>query len=473
MNKIDFLLRKNTFLFKVFNAIILDFFNESEKILVDAVSNGTPMDTIGNLMYVADNGDIRHTRYCSGNNSGVSPYIQRRPNTTISDFNIYPHATVNVHLFPHVRCYWNKCSFCGINHKYHFVNLCERDCSFEIQSKALENLIDNGVSHIWFIDEAFPPSILRKIALFFIEKKSNITWQARCRIESELLDSNLPKMLADSGLRELRLGLESGSLPILKKMSKFDATFSFELVEELCSAYSNCGVSLHFPIIIGFPSESDDDRRLTYDLLTKLSMQYPLCTFNINIFGLDISSKVFQYWVDFDVKSIAFPCMPSHYLGNILRWQDDSINYNSISIQRDQFMRERLYPWMPSHTLTPPHIFYRLSETIRNTLIWKGLELSNSWGENAETESKKYKTSDLTIFYCGDKNLYYIYSWLSHHYMLGNDCVVSLLKIFNEASSILNSLKTLRTHIDSSYSDADFITLINRLITYQYLVDID
>lgn len=466
MNKIDFLLTHNEYLFQAVDAVILEHFSQVEKELLNALARNLPLHNIPNMIVRANMGDIRHTGYRQMAPSVDEPsIIQQRPQYHGVPMRITPDKTVNVHLFPYVKCYWNRCNFCGINQKYHFENPAKAYASIHQQLNGMKEAIGKA-QYVWFIDEALPPDALEEIAVFFTQRMPGIIWQARCRIESALLAGELPEALARSGLRELRLGLESGSATVLKKMNKFDDSFSFSLVEEICKRYTACGISIHFPIIIGFPGETNSDRRATYHLLRSLTRKYPAVTFNINLFGLDIGSRIFQHWYDFDIQSISFPCEPSHYLGNILRWKESSTDFRLLMRERDQFMRELLYPWMPAHALTPPHILYRLSETIRDTLLWKTHSL---WPNvlNADHLCHKMRTGDISQIYDSSKELYYIYSWNSHHYMIGNHYLIDLLKIFRTPCTLEDALSRMTVY---SSTRANLGLLIERLVHDQYLI---
>lgn len=472
LNKIDFLLTHNTYLFQAFDAIILEHFSLVEKEIVDAVTKNSSIQSIQNLIYITESGDIKHTGYHVPLLATRSSDIQRRPRCQEIEMFIAPDQVVNVHLFPRVKCYWNQCNFCGINKKYHFENPTQAYGVIDHQLTRLKRGLDgNNANYIWFIDEALPPDVLRKIAAYFVQELPNVTWQARCRIERELLMEGLPELLAASGLRELRLGLESGSSSVLRNMNKFDDSFSFTIVDEICHRYSDCGISIHFPIIIGFPGENDTDRRQTYDLLRQLKDKYNNVTFNINLFGLDIGSNVFRRWYDFDVHSISFPCSPSFYLGNILQWESVSVDMQLLTRQRDQFMREILYPWMPTHSFTPPYIFYRLSETIRNTLLWKRHSLWPT-GIDDDIFSHKVHTGDLTIYYENTKGIFYIYSWNSHHFMIGNHCLVDFIDAFQTPGILRDTLEAYYKTMPYQYTIDDMRTLARRLIIDQYLIPI-
>lgn len=467
LNKIDFLLKNNVYFFRAYDAVILDHFRDTEQELADAIKHKKSICDIGNLIFRAEHNCIQHTGYRTLKSNRTTPIIQKRPLYTEGKMSIDPSRIVNVHLFPDIKCYWNKCSFCGINRKYHFDN---PHITYQIIDRQLSKLKDmlQGASYVWFIDEAIPPDTLGKIAELLVREYPGIAWQARCRIEKDLLAEGLPEMLKKSGLCELRLGLESGSYSVLKRMNKFDDSFTFSTVEEICQRYSSCGISIHFPIIVGFPGETEEDRRATYQLLRRLTEKYKGVTFNINLFGLDIGSKVFSKWWEFDVQELSFPCDPRFYLGNILQWRSQSIDMKRLAVERDQFMREILYSWMPAHTFTPPHIFYRLSETIRNTLVWKK---SGLWPRtpDANNASQRVGTGDISIIYEEAKEVSYIYSWNSHHFMIGNDDVVNLIQAFKKPGILGEVLKTFCEKSGRRYCLNDLMDFTYRLLCDQYL----
>lgn len=470
MNKIDFLLTRNAYLFQMYDAIILEHFASTEQKIAASVAQGYSVAELHNLICRTENG-IVHTGYGATPQFEHKVSVEHRPHGKVSTEGIPPSAVTNVHLFPFVKCYWNQCAFCGINKKYHFDNPAEY---YDTTERFLSDMkADMGdASFIWFIDEAIPPAVLQRIANYFKTELPGKIWQARCRIERSLLTDGLPELLAASGLRELRLGLESGSYAVLKKMNKFDTSFSFSLVEEICKKYSECGISIHFPMIVGFPGENGEDRRATYNLLQRLSKQYAGVTFNVNVFGLDVGSTVFQRWYDFDVQSISFPCAPQFFMGNLVQWQGSSMNLEDLSRQRDQFMRETLYPWLPTHCITPPHILYRLSETIRDTLVWKYRSI---WPQSSIDNDlrKKRRRADLTVFYSEKKDLYYIYSWYSHHYMLGNKCLIDLLDEFFLPNTLECALNTFisNTSYQYQYDLKNLKRMTERLISDGYLIE--
>lgn len=464
LNKIDFCLKKNTFIFSYIDIIVLEYFTQTENAILEALKEKKSLNCINNIIYINAQGKIIQTPYQKvAQNTAI---LERRKKSQNCTYCISPDKILNIHLEPYKKCYWNKCTFCGINKKYHFSDMPSEN-KLEEQLHYIKNYItENSIKYVWLIDEAIYPDDLRNIATYIIENQIHIYWQVRCRIEKALLQEDLPKLLAKAGLKEIRLGLESGSKYILKLMQKFDNDFSFDLLEEIVCTYSNYGISIHVPIIIGFPGESKTERQKTYELLSYLRRKYELFTFNINILGMDISSTLFREWYKYDIEDVHFPYPKSEYLGNLLEWKSEYFDYELLDRERNAFMREMLYPWMPQNSLCKPYIFYRFSETIRNTLIWKTKRLISP-----VIEKKNYivKCSDNTVVTSIDKDVFLIYQWNSHHYLRVNKTFLNIYNVWRTPKSIEDGLSSVKDSLSVSCTNWDLINIIIRLIENKFL----
>lgn len=463
LNKIDYLLTNNNYFFKDIDVVILEGFIESETNLLQ----GKDFEEIPNIIYKNKEGNIIQNKYDTHSFSTEILYTTR-PSSCKVQYLKSPSALANVQLEPYTKCFWNKCAFCGINKKYHFENDNKNTLLIEERLHELKKLINQGISYVWFIDEAISTKKLLIIAKYIIAHHISIRWQVRSRICQELLDENLVLFLAKSGLKEIRLGLESASLTVLKKMNKFDQTFSLELVEDICELFYKYHISVHFPIIIGFPGETSYDRKKTYDFLRAIHNKYPNVTFNINLFGLDICSPMFANWTNYEITDIHFPCLPSYFLGNIVDWSDaDNFSSNMLADERDKFMRDVLYPWMPHNATLPPYIFYRLSETIRNTLYWKEKETPDI--PQIKEQSYLVVNSNITISYQDTRSIYIIYNWNTHHYMIGNNNTLKVFEIFSTACELKDGLLQLYNLNPKLYPIDDLKMLIKKLYSLGYL----
>lgn len=465
LNKLEKNLVKNEYLFKMIDSVILEYFDETEDELINTITNNGDLSHIPNLVYKYKD-KIYLTPYKVIKNDFIPDIQETYPTSEL----------INVHLQPYIMCYWNKCTFCGINKKYHFYNTEMTYNELDMSLNVLKERIHTKVKYIWFIDEAIHPVKLKYIANYFIKNKLNIFWQARCRIEKILLNDELIQLLQKSGLRELRLGLESASINVLKSMNKFEEDFTLDLVDKICEKYSAAGISIHFPMIIGFPGESSSDRKKTYDYLGNLCQKYPLVSFNINVFNLDISSYIYKHPEKYGIEEIYYPCSLHDFLGNILQWRrGKSIQEEQLFKERDQYMREILYPWMPINSFVKPYLFYRLCETIRNTLIWKAQKnyaiLDSE--KSLDLQTKMIVPDTLVYKYDSTRNVYIIYNWYTHHYMIGNEHLIFIFKLFAEEYSLPEATKRLVTYNSSVYNYHDVELLLSKLYQQGYLIEIN
>lgn len=125
-------------------------------------------------------------------------------------------------------------------------------------------------------------------------------------------------------------------------------------------------------------------------------------------------------------------------------------------------MREMLYPWMPSNALCQPYLFYRFSETIRNTLIWKSFGILES---NSEKKNYILKCSDNTVVTPIDKDeLFLIYQWNSHHYVKANKTFLEIYNFWNKPNSLEEGILLIKDCLSVSYSNYEIRNMIYKLI---------
>jgi len=469
LNKIDGLLQKNDTLFSVVDSVILERFGETEKNLLECLAGNRPLSSVPNIIYKNSLNKITKTEYMPPSLETM-PRIVKRPEQ-LDGLTVSPAEVFDVHLTPNTKCFWNKCSFCGINQKYTHEYRLDGENELEFKLDHISKNIPDK-SFVWFIDEALPASQLRTIAEYFVRNRNEYMWQVCSRIDESLIERGLPEALAKSGLKEMRLGLESASYTVLRLMEKFDDRFSLELVEEIVKEYSAKGISIHFPIIIGFPGEEKVDRQKTYDFLTGILQPSQAVTFNINIFGLDVTSRVFKRWPQYNISKVSLPCPPIFFLGNIATWEGTSKESDGLlDIERNNFMRDKLYPWMPPNAFTKPTTFYRLSETIRDTLIWKSVHFEDLINSSlAYAADRCIRKADF-LTYCEKENgMTLIYNWETHHYLEGNQFFANVLKTWDYPQSILDGIRRLEGVDPELYKKKDLAILINKLISHGYLI---
>lgn len=467
LSKIKSYLLKNQYLFKAYDSVILDDFNTVEYELVKQLSKNKDLSSVRNLIFYNENRIIETN--ISANHSS-KPIVFKRKSNFDNSFVMSPNLLADIHLVPNQKCYWNKCTFCGINKKYLFDDICNDSIFYNNLSTIINEIKESRIQYVWFIDEAIPPTRLKEIANAFIENNIHIIWQARCRIEEELILTELPELLYQSGLRELRLGLESASVNVLRLMNKFPEDFKLSTVTRIVSKYDSVGVSIHFPMIVGFPGESKEDRRITYSYLSMLRKRYPSLTFNINILSLDVSSPLFKKWYNYELDRIELPCPTDELLGNIAIYNK---MYDNLDKERDTFMKEQLYPWFPIDSIISPHIFYRLSETIRNTLIWKEEKNVNQYHDNEFIQTKYKFINNISFYRSKDVDSFVIiYNWNTHRYFKAPLAFYELLTSFSNPFEIKEMINKSMSGLFKNVSFDECYALFANLIELGFLVPV-
>lgn len=413
LNKIQNLLQNNRRLFSLINCIALDDNQTTYDNIEKVASTGScDFSSISNVLFYDASGDQIIPTSKAKLPVQFKDCISIRNPSNVIKHSIGPDKVVNLRLNPNTQCFWKKCSFCGINEKYAFITDSESEALTE-KCDVLSQLIDDGARYFWFEDEAVAPVLLSAFADEILSRKLKFEWQVRSRFHrgfSELVC----KKLYDAGLREIRFGLESACIRVLQSMNKFDEDVNLPFVEQLVERFVSAGIHVHFPMIVGYPTETPDERKETYDYLNMLKEKYLYFSFNVNVLMLDVSSRLFKSFTKYGIKTLSFPCNPGIFLGNMVSFDCDTngYSYDDIDDERVRFMLDSLYEWIPRTAITKSHIYYRLSETIRNTLIWSSNERRDNLIHGAGY--LLVKNPSLSIWKESD-NRYYFYNWNTHN----------------------------------------------------------
>jgi hypothetical protein len=185
-------------------------------------------------------------------------------------------------------------------------------------------------------------------------------------------------------------------------------------------------------------------------------------TFNINALGLDVASELFKEYSKFNISEIRFPCSPKYFLGNIVGWDSFEVQYDRsvLDFERNNIMRNILYPWMPTNCVLPIFIFYRLSETSRNTLIWKCVSNEKPLLDVEATIEAAKGNSEIERI----KKAAVIYNLTSHHLIECDEVSLSLIDYLKQSKSIRDTINYMLTQFpDEPYDWNHYIEQISQL----------
>lgn len=415
MEKISNLLLRNSALFSVYHCVILRSEIQTELKLRHWKEYQTTerLDNIPNLVYSLDGGNTIVKTADVSVISAESFSLQS-----------YNNFVCNIKAFPQNRCYWNQCSFCGINSKYNTAH--SMTWNIDEALDRIKQFYSSGIADFWFLDEAIPASVLKCLAEQFISNRLEIAWHVRTRIEPSFV--SLAESLALAGLKHIIFGLESASSRILAVMEKTSGEYDYtEIAELIVKAYTTAGIQVHFSTIFGFPTETEKERHKTALFLSYLRKQYPLFTYNVNLFYLDIGSKIYQQWENYDIVGLSFPCSPKYYLENYLDWNSATASYHTATIQKDKDnLMTQQYNWYPEDALIKPDVFYAFWEFGRFSLRKK--DMNEQAKRSVLNMEKMIELSPMISFCQLSSESWMIYQLKSHHFVVGGELLYDLVE---------------------------------------------
>ncbi len=416
LRKIENLLLKNTVFFSVYDCVILD--NHDKTIArISTLQHGinsTSLQEIPNIIYSL--------------NSGESIIKTEREGITPTQEVVFPIAidnnfVLNITAFPSCHCYWNRCSFCGINSKYYHPY--NNDWNLDVLISKVKVIVNSGIRHIWFLDEAIPVLVLKDFALRILKEGVDFVWHVRARIEPQFIDPFFVDILHRAGLRHILFGFESASERILTLMDKTPYVKDYLHIAECIVRDFTPQIGVHFSAIIGFPSETESERKETAMYLSYLADEYAGFSYNINTFYLDIGSKIYRRWEQYNITSLSFPCAPCYFLGNQIEWNSTISAELALAIREEsESLMKYQYSWYPEGALIEPCVFFAFYEYSRLALkkgVVKSIEKEDLVSTTTIALSPMLSLSKL------DQETWLLYNLDNHHYVVGGTILKNLV----------------------------------------------
>lgn len=177
----------------------------------------------------------------------------------------------------------SQCTFC-INTVTE--NTLYRKKSAEKVIDEIEHIVNKyRLTHLKIIDDNFFVDInrVRKICEGILKRNLNITWDGECRCDyfnERMLNDETLRLLRKSGLIQLTLGIESGSVHTLRVMKKGIVPEQAEFAVKKCDEH---GIIARSSFILEIPGESLLDIKETIRLINKLR-RYPYFTCGVGTF---------------------------------------------------------------------------------------------------------------------------------------------------------------------------------------------
>lgn len=184
-------------------------------------------------------------------------------------------------------CYWARCSFCKT--ALSFIKCHEQPPAAGLY-RQLESLVARtGVRIVHFTDDSASPEILEDISERMIRRGLDIRWVANVRAEPSLTLDRMV-LFRQAGCRALFLGVESCNDRILKLMRK---GITMAAVTRVLSNASWAGINAHVYMIVGFPTETEEEALQSFEWIAKLVRDNLIRSCVYNVFELTPHSDVY------------------------------------------------------------------------------------------------------------------------------------------------------------------------------------
>jgi len=249
--------------------------NEGEEVLLNllrAIDKDSEFSDISNLGWKDKDGGVNINK---NHKDFINMNALPMPAWDLIDVNRYIKSLSKNENEKVINIYTSKgcpfpCSFC---YNLYFNDKKWRSKRAEIAVDEIEFLYNRyGINYFIVHDDNFVVDKERslRIAELIIKKGLRIKYSIDMRIDS--FEYDFLKQLKESGMNELRVGCESGSNRVLKEvLSKNITTQKIIRAVEIAKKLD---INLILSFVIGWPTETIEERQDTIDLIIKLQKSY-------------------------------------------------------------------------------------------------------------------------------------------------------------------------------------------------------
>lgn len=128
-----------------------------------------------------------------------------------------------------------------------------------------------GTKFFYFVDDTFTlnKNRTKKICELLVESDLDISWICDTRVDT--IDEELLRLMKESGCVRVKIGVESGSERILKMVKKM---ITKKQIRDCVSHIKKVGIDLTIYLMIGFPTETQEEMQETLDFARELDPTY-------------------------------------------------------------------------------------------------------------------------------------------------------------------------------------------------------
>ncbi|TAL48076.1 B12-binding domain-containing radical SAM protein [archaeon] len=263
--------------------------------LLESLENGNPLDNIKGICYKKDGKTIRNP------DREFIRNLDELPDLPYELINVDDYSSLNVNGksidFSSSRGCPFRCSFCYNNY---FNKGTWRSFSAEETVRRLKNLVNKyGIKTIYFQDDNFCADVKRLKAILkgILDEKLDIKWGTLgLRVDTaKRMDDEAWELMEKSGCMNVDIGAESGNERIL---TMIDKKITVEDMVEVNRKLVNFPFIVKYTFIMGFPTETKEERSDTAKLAIKLTKENKKAYTPFSIYAPYPGTPMFNFAVE-------------------------------------------------------------------------------------------------------------------------------------------------------------------------------
>ena len=207
-------------------------------------------------------------------------------------------------------CYYKDCAFCALTLDHQ--NFRQKEPGRTVEE--LEWLKQRyGAQRFFFTDECVALSPAKRLCQQIIDKKLDIKWTCEMRFEKHLTRELLSSM-RDAGCLKIVFGLESFNQRVMDFMKK---GIKQEWVRRIADDCIDLGIALHCYIIVGFPTEKEEEAMETMNFIVENERLHGLYGFSCQpcLFDLEKEAPIMSDPGSYGIRRIMRPSAEDLSLG--------------------------------------------------------------------------------------------------------------------------------------------------------------
>ena len=265
-------------------------FGEGEFALLDIV-NGRKKNLIPGLCY-KENGQIVK--------NPERPFIQNLDELPFPEREAFlnPAEKIDVGQVITGRGCPNACSFCVSPKKWSRITRLRSPENVIAELRYLKEKFNPKL--IYFVDDTFTlhKKRVKKLLNLMIEENLNFEW--KCDTRADCIDDEIASLMKKAGCIRAKIGVESGSERILRKIKKRETKEQIRRGINLLKKYD---VPITVYLMAGIPDETDEDLRQTIDFAKELRVDYYSLSILAPYFGTEIYYELKENGYKFDKEN--------------------------------------------------------------------------------------------------------------------------------------------------------------------------